>query len=158
MHFFILIPVSSNAGEPKQTTATYGDWTVRCATRNTDTGRICELVQSVRTRGNRGILTQIAIGKLPGAKVMKMVFQVPTNVLLANGVTLTLDGTDVLNANFLFCTPSSCLAELEFTAEIQTKLQQAKKAAIKFVMVNRKDISVPMSLKGFADAFIGITK
>jgi len=148
----------SSAAEPKQITETYDDWTVRCATLKGKKKRICEMVQAVRVRGKKGILAQIAIGKPPGSKSLKLIIQVPTRVLLQKGVVVSFDTTDKLDARFTLCTPSSCLAEFAFKNTTLSRIQKAKKATLSFVMANRKAIKVPISLRGFTDAASRITK
>ena len=152
-----LIVSPLNAAELNQTTATYVDWTVRCSLDKSKKVKICEMVQSVRARGNKGILTQIAIGKPPGTKAIKMVLQVPTNIMIPNGVTMSFDAAQKINLQFLICTTNSCLAEHQLDADLLAKLRKSKKGSISFVMADKKTVKIPVSLKGFTDAFSEIS-
>ena len=100
--------------EPSNTTATYGDWLVRCRklpmpsvtaeTQAAEAGqKICEMVHIVQVArqidpaqpaghgaAQPQVLAQIAIGRLPDASSTKIVVQLPSGIWLRTAPTLAL--------------------------------------------------------------------
>ena len=58
--------------EPQQTSASFGDWVVRCdhpaATPQGPAKRVCEAAQSLMIKGQQGPIAQIAFGHPPADK------------------------------------------------------------------------------------------
>src|SRR5262249_192868 len=72
-------PVGS---EPEATTATYGDWVMRCqriAAANA-TQRVCEVAQSVQAQGQQNPILQVALGSLGAKEPIKLTIVAPVNV------------------------------------------------------------------------------
>ena len=139
------------AQKPQRTTATYGDWIVRCETGGT--ANICEMTQSTQLKGRP--LSQIAIGRQDKDGLLKIVFQVTINVWLASGVTLaTDDGHGLVAANFTHCIPAGCIADSDIKESVIAKLRgQKKNGTLRFKSANKQNVAVPVSFKGFGDAY-----
>lgn len=162
------------AEQPSSTSATYADWAVRCniqapsADAESETPaeatKTCEMVQTIRiATPNQAqasqVLAQIAIGKLPESSNYIIIFQLPNGVYLRQPVTVKInDAETVLEASYLRCNNSGCLADAELTmAQINT-LKSAEKAEFSFVDGAQRDINIPFSLNGFSGAFEAIAK
>ena len=104
-------------------------------------------------KNRKGILAQIAIGRLPKASNPKVVLQVPIGVDLRQNVKLTIDKKASLEAAYLVCRSNSCLADLEFTSDRIRSMKVAKTLQLTFSIANGKKVTLPISLKGFADAY-----
>ena len=171
----LALPVLGQTTEPTSTTATYGNWTVRCATsvpQTTDRQppvKVCEMTTRLTLKGNDGQtrpLLQIAIGRPPGAETTRIVLQVPVDVALREPVTVSLDQAaaseeapktapkePVLSATYLSCSPRGCLAETEIAADVVGRLRAAQTMNVSFAsLVGDKRIIVPVPLAGFAEA------
>src|SRR4029077_15959866 len=81
-------PTSTPVGpEPQSTTATFGDWVLRC-TREAPPDRpqrVCEVAQTLGVKG-QGVVAQIALRRLSPKEPMRMTIVLPTNVSLSSGV------------------------------------------------------------------------
>jgi invasion protein IalB len=149
---------SAFAQQPQRTTATYEDWVVRCAMH--DTVKVCEMTQSAQLKGRSQPVTQIAIGRQSKNGALKIVFQVPINVWLASGVTLTADdGHGLVAAHFSRCILAGCIAETDIEETLIAEMRGLKKnGALHFKNANRQDVAVPVSFKGFGDAYDALPK
>ena len=83
---------------PSATTATYGTWTIGCSmvaqADGTGAAQVCQMTTRLNLKGKDGQISPllaITIGTPPGAKLPRLVLQVPTDVALRAGVTLSLD-------------------------------------------------------------------
>jgi invasion protein IalB len=144
---------SAFAQRPQSTTATYGDWVLRCDTHGA--AKFCEMTQSTQLKGQTQPITQIAIGRQGKNGPLKIVFQVPINVWLASGVALaTDDGHSLVTANFSRCVPAGCIADTDIKESVTAKLREQKKnGTLRFKSANKQDVAAPVSFKGFGDAY-----
>lgn len=168
----------ADANAPTATTATYGNWTVGCSMLLQADGsaprQLCEMTTRLNLKGQDGQmrpLLQWTIGTPPGAKGPRMALQVPTNVALRDGVSLSLDkaapaGTDataakpqdeVLALTYATCTPQGCVADADGPPKLMDRLKGAKTANVSFTMVQGgKRVMVPVSLDGFEGALAAL--
>jgi len=149
---------SALAQQPQRTTATYEDWVVRCAMH--DAAKICQMTQSTQLKGQSQPVTQIAIGREGKNGAIKIAFQVPLNVWLASGVTLTAgDRHGLVAAHFGRCIQAGCIAETDIGGTVIAEMRRLKKnGALHFKNANQQDVAVPVSFKGFGDAFDALPK
>src|SRR4029434_2284937 len=105
---FVVLAVASVRGQqgsapplpmptgPDTTTATFGDWTLRCrltATAQTS-ARSCELVQSIVLQGQTAPFAQLAIGRLSPGQPLFITAVLPTNITFPSTVRMTFDDKD----------------------------------------------------------------
>lgn len=163
---------AAQTAEPTSTTATYGNWTVRCATSQPPAGdsqppvRVCEMTTRLTLKGNDGQtrpLLQVAIGQPPGADTVRIVLQLPLDVALRQPVTVSLDQPGdtaqpvpqqpLLQASYLSCSARGCLAEADIAAALIDTLKGAATMNVGFTSLNgAQRIMVPVPLAGFAEA------
>ncbi|WP_454918347.1 invasion associated locus B family protein [Xanthobacter sediminis] len=147
-------PAASDAASPQATTATYGDWVVRCVTPEPQAPRICEAVTGVQAQGQQGLLAQVVIGRVAKDQPARLIVQLPAGVFLPPGATLYLDekAQSGLNTAFSSC-PRGCFADVELKADQLAALKAAKgPGRLEFVDAARKRIAVPISFNGIAAA------
>ena len=151
----------ASAQTPQQTTATYEDWIVRCETQpGPPPVRVCEMVQYTQAQGQAGVISQIAIGRPVKGQPIKVVFQVPLGVWLPTGVKLATGAQDAgLAAAFKRCVAAGCFADLEVRDDAIRKLRATSEPGkLQFKDGSTKDVSVPVSFKGFGAAFDALAK
>ncbi len=91
-------PVSS---EPGATTATFGDWVLRC--QGAAAARICEVALTVQVQGQQAPIAQFAIGRAPD-KSLRATVVLPTNIQLPSIVRVAGDAKDkTLELNWTRC-------------------------------------------------------
>jgi invasion protein IalB len=137
---------------PELVAETYGDWVMRC--QQVPDGRRCEVVQSVTAQGQAQPIALIALGREKKSDPMRVVVQLPTNVLIESGVNLVLVNGDVLvKAVIRRCAPFGCFADTQIDDGTIGKLKAEKEpASVKFKDAAERDIAFPVSLRGFQPA------
>ncbi|HXF89862.1 MAG TPA: invasion associated locus B family protein [Xanthobacteraceae bacterium] len=138
---------------PQRTTASYDDWTVRCEAQGNPPQKSCEIVQVVQMQGQP--LSQIAIGRAAKNEPLKIVFQVPLNVWLPGGVKLVYDPKEPpLAGIFKRCVPTACFSDLDLKDEVVRKFRtRTEQGRLEFKDAAQRDVAIPVSFKGFAQAF-----
>ncbi|MBS0248682.1 MAG: invasion associated locus B family protein [Proteobacteria bacterium] len=163
-HLIVLMLAFAGAGvahaenkAPQLTTATYDDWTVRCEVR--DTTNSCEMSQSMQIKGQSQPVSQIAIGRLNKTDPLKLVFQVPINVWIPDNISLVVEeSATTIKANFTRCIPAGCFAETDLKDDMIVKLGKVSKGGrLEFSDAGRQKIAIPVSFKGFAAAYDGLS-
>ena len=157
----IAVTASGHAQAQQRTTATYEDWTVRCETPpGNPPNKLCELVQTTQIKGQGTPVTQIAIGRPTKAEPLRLVMQVPVNVWLATAAKLVYDDKQPgLTAAFTRCVPIGCFADITLKDEIVKRLRERTEAGhLEFKDSTQRDVTVPVSFKGFDTAFDALMK
>jgi invasion protein IalB len=149
--FLLASSVLASAQIPQQTTATYGDWIVRCEFHGTN--RTCEMDQTSQMQGR--LLSQIAIGRPSKTAPFRIVFQVPIKAWLPAGVTLVTNEKDPgLTATFKRCLTNGCFADTDLPEAVLKQLRtQTKNGKLQFKNDAQGLVTIPVSFKGFAQAF-----
>jgi invasion protein IalB len=146
------------AQTPQRTTATYEDWTVRCEVN--DNLKSCEMAQAMQIKGQAQPVTQIAIGRPAKSDPLKIVFQVPINVWLPGGLKLTADEKDPgIVGIYRRCLPGACIADADLKEDVVKKLRAlTENGKLQFKDGGQQDIAIPVSFKGFGQAFDAMLK
>jgi invasion protein IalB len=143
---------------PTQTTATFGSWTVRCRpVTDGGTNKLCEMLQAVPAGNGGGVIVNLALGRLPGDKDLRMVVQLPLGVSLADDVDIALPGGDVAKATFQTCYPNLCVAQATVSDDLLAAFKAGDEVTIAFKDRTHKGVAVKASLSGFNDAYGSMT-
>lgn len=170
--------VLADTAPPTATTATYGAWTVACNVVPQADGSpakpLCQMTTRLNLKGQDGQmhpLLAFTIGTPPGAKAARLALQVPTDVALRAGVTISLDQPaaagadataprpqeDLLQLTYLTCAPQGCIADSDGSADLWTRLKAVPSANVSFTaLAGQKKIVVPVSLDGFTAAMAAL--
>lgn len=145
---------------PQRTTATYEDWTVRCETRGTPPVKQCEMVQAVTAQGQASPVTQVAVGRAGPKDPVRMVFQLPVNVWVPAGVRFVFDTkAQPLAAAFKWCAPAGCFADLDLNNDLLKRIRAlSTQGRFEFKDAAQRDVAIPVSFKGFGQAFDALLK
>ena len=166
----------AQSAEPSSTTATYGAWTVTCATKAAEADavaeKICQMTISLSLKGADGQvspLIEVAIGQPPGETGARVVVQVPIDVALREGLTFSVDAaggdstqtpkpqTDLANATYFACVPKGCIADAALTADAIAALSGSTASNVTFTaLAGAKKITVPVPMAGFGDAWAAL--
>ncbi len=157
---FASVAVHAQAPTPQRTTATYEDWTVRCETVGTPPQKSCEMAQSATAQGQPNPITQIAIGRASKTEPVRIVFQVPVNAWLPTGVKLVYDDKEpALAATYKRCVPIGCFADVDLKDDLVRKLRaRTAQGRFEFKDAAQRDVAIPVSFKGFGQAFDALSK
>lgn len=163
-------PASTNppaaSAEPRQTTAVFGDWTLRCL-RNAEASkerRACEVTQTLQTQNQQGqssTFATLAVGRVEAGKPLRLIALLPSNVSFPSTVQVFTDDKDTQPVELVWrrCIPGTCVADVELSQGMTTKLRaQTEGGKMSFRDSTGREISTPISLNGFAQALDALAK
>jgi len=146
-------PVTGAVSQPDNTTATYGDWVLRC--QQSVGSRVCEIVQTIEQQGQRGPIALIAVGRPVKAEPYKLVIQVPPNLTLGNnaGVRVSVADKDEALAVFQRCTPGGCFGEASLNDDAFKRWRGLGEAGqLRYQDSTKREVTLPISFRGFTAA------
>jgi invasion protein IalB len=150
-------------GDPAQTTATYGDWVMRCAhTGEGGTGpQTCEVVQTLVLQGQQQPIAQVAIGSVDKNSPLHLTVVVPTAISLSKAPYIAgAPGTSFLfDLTWRRCLPSGCFADIQLNAESLKMLRaRSEPANLIFRDAGERDVTLPFSMRGFPQSLDALQK
>ncbi len=149
------------APAPQRTTATYGDWTLRCEQQDGPPPRkLCEMVQTATAQGQANPVAQIGIGRAGKTEPFRVVIQLPLNVWIPTGVHFVHDAKlQGVTAGFKRCLPVGCFADFDLTDDLLKKLRaQTAAGRYEFKDAAQRVVAIPLSFKGFGAAYDALLK
>ena len=153
-----LLLVSGPSQAQQSTSATYSDWIVHC--QRDASKKTCMMDQLTQVKGKNEAFSRIAVAAPISGRAVSLEVQLPVNVSLRAPVVLRTDDADPgFSAPFDHCVPAGCFAEFDVNDEFIKRLRAADgvgKAAFKDSAGH--DIVVPVSFKGFREAFDALAK
>lgn len=151
----------AQAETPQSTTATYEDWVVQCRTQaGPPPQKICDMAQVTQVQGKNIPFSQVAVGHPAKGQPVKLVVQLPVNASFATPVRIQTGEADPgIAVPFTRCLPAGCFAEFEINDEVLKKLRAASGAGkLSFADAGGHDVAVPLSFKGFAQAYEALSR
>src|SRR4051812_14039562 len=147
--------------DPAQTTASYGDWVLRCVrTGDKGTGpRVCELVQTMVLQGQQQPVAQVAMGY--DKNELKMTLLVPPAVSFSRVPTLSVPGPTgpFFDLAWRRCLPNGCFADIAVAAELLKLLRtRGEPMQVTFKDAGERDASLPFSTRGLVPALDALAK
>ena len=143
--------------EPEATTASYGDWLLRCQ-RITTVGaaqQVCDVTQTVQAQGQQNPLLQLSFGQPVAKEPIKLTIYAPVNVSFPSVARLAVDDKDTQPAELIWrrCQPGGCVADLEIKEELLKRWRaQFGGGVVKIVDATGREIAIPFSFRGLAQA------
>jgi invasion protein IalB len=156
-------PTTPVGPEPQATTATYGDWLLRCqrVVAPAPTHQVCDVTQTVQAQGQQGPILQLTFGPPAPKEPMKLAIVAPVNVSFPSAARVAVDEKDPQPAELVWrrCVPGGCLAELEIKDELLKRWRvQAGGGIVQIVDATGREIAIPFSFRGFAQALDALLK
>jgi invasion protein IalB len=147
---------------PERTTASFGDWVLRCERAGTDAQpRICEVAQAITLQGQQAPIAQIAFGRVTRGEAMRLTLVLPTNVtILAKPKVLSAkEDASPLELSWQRCVPAGCIAMTPVTDDVLARLGAGTESgSIVFKDASDREVSLPLSLRGLAQALAALAK
>jgi invasion protein IalB len=146
---------------PQRTTAAYADWIVQCETNaGPPAQKLCEMGQTTQVQGKNLPFSRVAVGHPEKGRATKLVVLVPVNASFATNVRVqTADNDPGLAAPFARCVPNGCVAEFELKDDVLKRLRAASGVGkVSFADAGGHQIDIPLSFKGFNQAFEALSK
>ena len=163
------MPRVKASSSPDLTTATYGDWVLRCVrstTRETQKmekqqspGKQCEIIQTIQLQGQRQPIAQLAIGYRPGESILTITAVLPVNISLPGSVQITdKQGHDMNVLNWTRCLQGACFANANASHTILKKLSGQQQGFLQFHNANGQKTAIPLSWRGLIQAVDALEK
>lgn len=148
---------------PDQTTASYGDWTLRCNRRIdlTPPRRFCEMALIVQKSGEANAQGQVTVGRVARNEPLKVTAVLPPNVAFKTGPKLVVDGKDALTIELAWtrCTSGACFSDASLSDEAIGKLRSRTEAGrIDYRDGTDREASLPVSFRGFSQALDALAR
>ena len=143
--------------EPQRTTATFGDWTVRCV-RPDKAAQLCEVTQTLYDKSQP--VAQTALGRPARGEKMRLTVLVPANVTLATPPRLQGEETDApLELTWRRCLRAGCLADATLS-EDQLRRLRARTATSRIAFQDGagRDAAIPFAPRGLTQALDALAK
>ena len=128
---------------------TFKDWKVNCDTIPDKDEKICHIQQLITDKENDNPIMMVAVGYLPGLEKPTFIVTLPLGVLLPPGLSLQVDENKAIGFPYEVCDPVGCRAGFDIKDDILQQLKAGNQAKLKFANMQRKTITVPISLSGF---------
>ncbi len=118
------------------------------------------MAQVTQVQGKNIPFSRVAIQAPVKSRPLKLIVQMPVNVSLRSPVTFQAADPDPgLSAPFDHCIPGGCFAEFELKDETLKKFLGSDGAGkVTFKDAGAHDVSIPLSFKGFRQAFEALAK
>ena len=155
------IPAVSS--EPTVTTASFGDWTLRCQ-RIVDAARaarVCEVAQVLQAQGQQAPLAQVALGRLANGEPVRITAVMPASVSFPSSVQIFMGEKDAKPVDLPWrrCLPTGCFADVVPGDDV---LKQWRKATdqgrILFKDAAGRELGLPLSSRGLDQALDALAK
>lgn len=156
------VPVSVPS-EPENTTASFGEWILRCTHAQSTTQRVklCEVVQSILVQGQSNPIAQIALGRIGADDPIRVTSVLPNNIGFPSVVSISLDEKDTHPAELTWrrCLPGGCFADAEIKEEQLARWRgQTDKGRLSFRDGSGHEVALPFSFRGLAQALDALDK
>ena len=149
------------AATPERTTASFGDWILRCESVATTTKRVCEVAQIVTLQGQTNPIAQLALGKTSPTEAMRVTAVLPPNIAIPTKPQLLIakPTASPVDLNWQSCTPAGCFASAEISDEtISAFGAQTEPGRLTFKDATGRELALPLSFKGLSQAVAALTK
>ncbi|HMT94346.1 invasion associated locus B family protein [uncultured Thiothrix sp.] len=124
----------------------FQDWGGNCQVANQV--RHCYLEQVLHD-GEQKVMVSV-IGYLPGQKIPSMAFELPPNIHLPSGFTLSLNERPTLRFKGK-CSAQRCTASFQLTPKILQQFQKGQAATVSYLSTpNQRPVNLPLSLMGIS--------
>lgn len=151
--------------EPGVTTASYGDWILRCQRVGTaeKAARLCEVSEAMQVQGQAAPIAQVAIGRLPGEAELRVTALLPLAVSFPSTVRIALDEREtkapVLDLAWRRCLPGGCLADGPVKEEALKRWRDAEAPGrLMFKDAGGQEVTIPLSFRGLGPALDALGK
>lgn len=151
-------PAAPAVADPAQTTATYGDWVLRCV-RPENGPRTCEVVQSMVVQGQQQPVAQVAIGN--DKNELRLTMLVPPAISLTRAPSLGIAGvtTPHFDLTWRRCVPQGCFADVQVGPDLLKTLRSRNDPMqISFKDAGDRDINLPLSMRGLVPSLDALAK
>jgi len=147
--------------EPQSTSATFGDWVLRCNRMeiNGQPQRVCEVAQTITIQGQQAPTAEVAIGRMKKTEPLQVTIVLPNNVSFPSAPQIVLEGQPGLELAWRRCLPNGCYADASPKEETFRGWRAAKTTGkIESKDAFGRNVALTISFRGLAQALDSLTK
>lgn len=126
-------------------------WSVTCE--NPGQGLSCKATQTIVLAKTRQLLLKISVSKPAENENTTMLLHVPHGIYNPAGVTITVEGEKPETLPIQTCNVQGCYAATVISPARLSVFKQGGKLNVVFQDLNKKEVSVPVPLTGFVEAY-----
>lgn len=159
-------PAPAASPTPQQTTASYGDWVLRCETvgSGAEAKPACEVVLTMQLRGQQGQQgpgAAIALGRTAKGEPLRLTFVFAPDVYIPAAPRVVIADTprQTLDLVWQRCIPRRCYADAVVNdATLKQLRERTDPGKIEFKDALQHDVSLPLSFRGLPEALDALAK
>ena len=145
--------VPEHQGGPKINPPPGAAWSSRCASQSRQSAIECSIEQTLTLTNTGQLLASVIIRVPADTRQPVMMIQVPVSLYLPAGLTLQVDENKPDILALQTCDPKGCYAGNSVSPELLGAMKGGKRFTVTFQSLARENITVPLSLENFADAY-----
>ena len=128
-------------------------WGSRCVAGARESALDCLVEQKVYVAKTGQLIGAVTI-RIPGeTKQPVMMIQTPVGLFLPAGVTVDVDSANAEKFELQTCDASGCYVGSPMSKDLLERMQKGQKLNVSFQNLQKKVITLPMALAGFAAAY-----
>jgi len=146
---------------PERTTASFGDWVLRCETVAEQAQRVCEVALVMTVQGQSNPVAQVAIGRPTPGEGRRLTLVVPTNIAIGAKpqVSFAKAGTAPIELTWQRCAPGACFASAPLADDTMSAINaQTEPGRIAFKDAAGHEVALPLSFRGLPQALAALAK
>ena len=156
-------PPSPSGPVPDHTTATFGDWTLRCD-RRADLAppqRVCELGLVVQKQGESGAQAQIALGRVARGGALRITAVLPPNIAIKSNPKVIVEDLKppTTDLSWTRCIAGACFADAAVSTALLDSLRtRTEPGRLDYRDGTDRDITLPLSFRGVGEALAALAR
>ena len=128
-------------------------WATKCASVGRKEALDCSVEQTVVLTKTRQFLLSVVVRVPPDTRQPGMMIHLPLGLFLPAGVIVQLEGQRPQQLQVQTCDSKGCYAGASVSSNMLAVMKQSERLTIIFEDLPKNKISVPVPLKGFAEAY-----
>jgi invasion protein IalB len=154
---------SSPDQPPDHTTATFGDWTLRCDRRLdlTPPQRVCELGLVIQKPGETAAQAQIALGRVARGETLRITAVLPPNVALKTNPKVVIEGQEPPSTELSWtrCIAGGCFADAAVSPALLNSLRsRTEPGRLDYRDGTDREMTLPISFRGVKAALDALAR
>ena len=145
---------------PERTTASFGDWVLRCEGAVPPAHRVCEVAQVITLQGQTSPTAQVALGRQAPNESKRLTVVLPPNIAITTKPQAAVsEDTTPIELTWQRCTPGACFASAAMSDEAIGRLgAQTKPGRIAFKDAADREVALALSFRGLSQALAALAK
>ncbi len=139
--------------QPQQKAQPRAAWLSSCTSSGRGQPLDCAMEQRAVVGGTGQVVGLITIRVPSDTKKPVSMIQLPLNMFLPAGVNVDVDGDMSQNHPFQTCNANGCYVGFTVTETVLKQMLSGGKLNITFQYLDKKPVTLPMSLEGFTEAY-----